>query len=217
MQEYLEPTAVIDSDNESIQETARQVTEGCTNDVDKAIKLFYFVRGKFRYNIFVPRSRPEDFRAGAILERGEGFCIPKAVLLVALCRAVGIPGRLGFAAIRNHLLPETLSSVLKTNEIPDHGYSQLLLEDKWVKATPAFDIETCHEKRFLPVEFDGTQDATFHPHDQDGRPHIEYIRDLGSYDDLPFDEITAWVIPALTPEALEMFLGGQSPVVKGDE
>jgi transglutaminase-like putative cysteine protease len=216
MRDDLEPTPIIDSDHEAVKAAAGKATAQSRDDIEKAKALFYFVRDRIRYNVYVPRFRPEHFRASVTLARGEGFCIQKAVLLAALSRAAGIPARLGFAVIRNHLLPEKIAGILKNNEIPDHGYAELYLGDRWVKATPAFDLETCLENRFRPVEFDGASDAKFHRHNQDGLPHIEYVTYRGTYPDLPFQEIATWVAAAVTPEALKMFREGVLPFHKDD-
>ena len=47
----------------------------------------------------------------------------------------------------------------------------------------------CRKNRLVPVEFDGKHDALLHSHNLDGKLHIEYIEDHGSYDDLPFEKI----------------------------
>ncbi len=216
MQEYLEPTFIIDAKADAIQRIAREVSIDSRDDIQKAVRLFYFVRDRIGYNLHVPRFDPEDFRATATLARGQGFCIQKAVLLIALSRAAGIPARLGFAVIRNHLLPDKLLSILKTKEIPDHGFAELHLNGQWVKATPAFDLATCQKNRFQPVEFDGSGHAVFHSRDMDGRPHIEYVLDRGRYADLPHEDIKNWVLEALMPEAREKFMTGNQEVPPGD-
>lgn len=215
MRKYLEPTFIIDSDNEFVQKTAHDITSNSQNNREKAVNLFYLVRDQIAYNLHVNRHLPEHFLANATLRRGQGFCIQKAVVLVALSRALDIPGRLGFAVIRNHLMPEKLASFLASNEIPDHGFAELYLEGKWVKATPAFDLTTCHEHRILPVDFDGVNDAIFHRLNQDGALHIEYVKDHGRYSDLPVVEIEKWVASAITPEAQKMILNGRYPWQEG--
>jgi hypothetical protein len=121
----------------------------------------------------------------------EGYCVQKAVLLVALARAAGIPAGIGFAKISNNILPESTLEQLGTNVFPFHGYAELYLGGKWVKATPAFDLKMCEKNRIIPVEFDGKSDATFHSHNKDGKLHIEYLADVGrGFDDLPLD--TLW-------------------------
>jgi hypothetical protein len=72
-----------------------------------------------------------------------------------------------------------------------HGYTAIQLGGKWVKATPAFNIELCEKFRIKPLEFDGSQDSIYHPFDLEGRKHMEYLRFHDEYDDLPLDDIMA--------------------------
>ncbi len=204
---YLKPTQIIDCDIRIMQKKAQQVTRGQGDVVEKTRNLFHFVRDKIKYNPFLPRYLPEHFRASNTLVRREGFCVQKAVLLVALSRAVGIPARLGFAVIRNYLLPERVAEMLRTNVLPDHGYSELYINGRWIKVTPALDIETCKKNRIIPVEFDGQNDAKFHSHTQEGKLHIEYLLDRGPYEDVPLDEIREWLSPVLKPKAKRKILG----------
>jgi transglutaminase-like putative cysteine protease len=197
MERYLKPTPTFDCDNEFIKHKAQELTEGQREVVDKAKSLFYFVRDEIRYNIYVLTDLPEYYRASRILEVGEGFCVQKAVLLATLARAVGIPARLHLVAIRNHLVPDKLKEIMGTNLFPTHGYAGLYVEGKWVKATPAFDLKMCQRIGIIPVEFDGKHDAMFHSHNLDGKLHIEYVKDHGHFDDLPFDTIIDLRIQAL--------------------
>jgi len=186
---YLKPTFVIDSDSKAIKEKAILLTEKYNSQKEKARQLFYLVRDKIKYNPYLALCSIEDYRASKTLQRGEGFCIQKAVALTALARAVGIPARLGFADIRNYLAPKELMEMMGTNLFVYHGYSELWLNNKWVKATPAFNIEMCNKLDIKPVEFDGVTDAIFHERNKKGELHIEYIRYHGTYADLPFKEI----------------------------
>ncbi len=204
MDKYLKATATFDCDSEAIRKKAQQLTEGKANDIEKAKALFYFVRDEIPYNLYAPKHMPEHFKASNTLARGTGYCVQKAVLLIALARAAGIPARLCCAKIRNHLVPPKVLERLKTDIFPWHGYAELYLDGKWVKATPAFDIRMCREHRFIPVEFDGRSDAAFPSHNLDGKPHIEYLLDRGIFDDVPLDEIRKALIERnlLDPEAL---------------
>ena len=209
-EKYLNPTPMIDCGHKTVQEKANEVAKGQKGVIEKASRLFYFVRDEIKYNPYLPRYLPEHFRASDTLARREGFCVQKAVLLVALCRAVGIPGRLRFAIIKNHLLPGKVAELLNTNVLPDHGYTELYINDQWVKATPTFDLETCQKNRIIPVEFDGIHDAKFHPHTQDGKFHIEYILERGSFEDVPLNEIREWLLAVLKPEGKRVILGEES-------
>ena len=189
MKQYLEPTATFDCDSKPILEKAQELTQGLDTDIDKAKALFYFVRDAIDYNLYVKKHMPEHFRASNTLARGKGYCVQKAVLLVSLARAAGIPARLGCAKIRNHLVPQKVLDILKSNVFPWHGYAELYLDGKWIKATPAFDLKMCLEHRLIPVEFDGRSNAMFPSHNEEGKPHIDYILDRGIFDDVPLDEI----------------------------
>ena len=204
MEKYLKPTFVIDCSNPSIQEKSKDLTAGQEDIIKKAQSLFYFVRDEIKYNIYVSKSRPEHFQASNTLSRKEGYCVQKAVLLVALARSAGIPAGLGFARLRNNLLPEKTVNWLGTNILPFHGYAEFYLNGEWVKATPAFDLKLCENNRIVPVDFDGESDAIFHLHNRDGKLHIEYLEDLGRhYDDLPLDQLHNALIQTFGSKALE--------------
>lgn len=211
MERYLRPTFFIDWDSPSIKLKAHELTQGQADAPEKARLLFYFVRDEIKYNPYVPRHLPEHFRASHALAQGEGFCIQKAVLLAALARATGIPARLGFAVIRNHLLPDRFARLLRTNIITDHGYTELYLKDRWVKVTPTFDRAMCLENGITPVEFDGRQDAMFRLHNREGKLHIEYLFYRGTFDDVPLEKVQKWFLLAIKPEVRENVLRGEVP------
>jgi transglutaminase-like putative cysteine protease len=187
--QYLSPTFFIDCDTVSVREKSRELTGSEIREREKATKIFFFVRDKIKYSLYVPRSSPEDFRASQILSRGEGYCVQKAVLLVALARAAGIPARLRFSKIRNHLTSPELLEKRGTNVFAYHGLAELYIESSWIKATPTYDLNYCEKTGTIPVHFDGTKDALLPPRAMDGRPHIKYLKDRGFFKDLPFDEL----------------------------
>ncbi len=129
------------------------------------------------------------YRGSTCLERGEGWCVPKAALLAACARAAGIPARVGYADVKNHLTTPALTAKMGTDLFVFHGYTDLYLEDKWVKATPAFNLAMCKRFRVKPLEFDGREDSIFHPFDEDDRRHMEYVNFRATYADVPADEI----------------------------
>jgi hypothetical protein len=200
---YLRPTPVIDCGSTSIKETAKQLTEGQQNISDKAKSIFYFVRDRIKYNFYVPSDKRDYYRASRTLEVGEGFCIQKAILHVALSRAIGIPARLHLAAIRSHHVPTKLKELMGGDLFPTHGYAELFIGGKWLRVTPAFDLETCQKNRFVPVEFDGIHDAMLPPYDPSGEPHFEYVQDHGYYDDLPFKKVMSLRVKYLGSDFFE--------------
>ncbi len=189
LEKYLQSTPTFDSDSEIIRKKALALTRGLDGPIAQAKALFYFVRDEIPYNLYVKKHMPEHFRASNTLKRGKGYCVQKAVLLVAIARATGIPARLGLAKIRNHLVPRRLLDILKTNIFPYHGYADLYLDGKWVKATPAFDLKACDTNGFVPVEFDGYHNSMLPSHDKKGKPHVEYLLDRGPFEIVPLEQI----------------------------
>ena len=123
------------------------------------------------------------------LARERGWCVPKAALLAAVCRAQGIPARLGYADVRNHLSTERMRRYMKTDVFYWHGYTSIYLGGRWLKVTPAFNIELCEKFGLKPLEFDGKSDALFHSFDITGNRHMDYLHDRGEYADVPVFEI----------------------------
>lgn len=156
---------------------------------ERAIRLFYAVRDDIRYDPYRLYLLPGQMTASQILERGYGYCVVKAILLAACCRAAGIPARLGFANVKNHLTTEKLSALLRTDVFAFHGYNELYLDGRWVKATPTFNLTLCEKFGVKPLEFDGQTDSLYHAYDNAGNRHMEYLEDLGTYADMPYDRM----------------------------
>ena len=106
-------------------------------------------------------------------------------------RAVAIPARLGFADVRNHLATPRLIEMNGSDVFGWHGYTELWLEGKFVKTTPAFNLSMCHRFDVTPLEFDGHSDSILHPYDRKDRRHMEYLVYRGTYTDVPVEEIIA--------------------------
>jgi len=183
----LGPTFFLDSDHDSIRRFALSVG-GSGTDVEKAVRLFNAVRDGVRYDPYAMSFAPEDFKASTTLKRKLGFCVSKAILLAAAARAVGVPSRLGFADVRNHLTTRKLREGMGTDVFVFHGFVLFFLEGRWIKATPAFNRTLCEKFGVKTLGFDGVNDALFHPFDKSGRKHMEYIRDRGEFGDFPFEQ-----------------------------
>jgi transglutaminase-like putative cysteine protease len=191
-EKYLAPTAIIDSDNDAITEYAANAVSDASNDhIEKAVKLYYAVRDGIWYNPYLPFYRPEHYRASNVLKTGRAFCIGKATLLCALGRACGIPSRVGFADVRNHLATKQLLEFLGSDLFTYHGFTEFYLNGKWLKATPAFNIQLCKKHKVIPLEFDGREDSIFHPFNLEEKQFMEYVADHGTYADIPVEKIVA--------------------------
>jgi transglutaminase-like putative cysteine protease len=202
----LAPTSLIDSDHPAVIAFARQHAKGA-DDRERAVALTLAVRDGFRYDPYRIDLSPQGMRASSVLQQGYGWCVPKAALLAAACRAAGIPARVGYADVRNHLSTERLRRTLQTDVFVWHGYTDLWIAGAWRKATPAFNLSLCERFGLLPLDFDGRSDSIYHPFDKAGNRHMEYVHQHGAFDDMPLDRIVAAfaaTYPALQGETARM-------------
>jgi transglutaminase-like putative cysteine protease len=188
---WLRPAPFVDSDAPAIVAFARAAAAGATDARERAVALYYAVRDGVTYTPYCDFRSADTYRASAVLAKGAGFCVGKAALLAAAARAEGIPARLRFADVRNHLCTPRLRALVGGDVFYYHGYVELELEGRWVKATPAFDRALCERFGVLPLEFDGREDSVFQPYDRAGRRHMEYVRDRGVQADVPMAAIAA--------------------------
>ncbi|MBW1635912.1 MAG: transglutaminase domain-containing protein [Deltaproteobacteria bacterium] len=189
MQHYLEPSFYLDYYAPEVSDFAASACAGLDSPVKKAVSLYYAVRDQIKYDPYDLQYSRRAMRASHVVKKKSGFCVSKAVLLAAVARHQRIPSRLGFADVTNHLSTISLRKLMGTGLFIYHGYTEMLLEGKWVKATPAFNLSLCTRFNVRPLEFDGTEDSLFHELDTLGRKHMEYVRDHGHFADLPFDRI----------------------------
>jgi transglutaminase-like putative cysteine protease len=214
----LAPTALIDCDHPAVAEFSQRATGATAKE--RAISLYYLVRDGFRYDPYRIDLSVAGLRASRVLELGYGWCVPKAALLAAAARAAGIPARVGYADVRNHLSTERMREVAQTDLYIWHGYTELWLDGAWVKATPAFNLSLCERFGILPLEWDGKTDSLYHPCDREGRLHMEYVNQRGSFDDMPVarivEDFTAmyprWVESAATDADFEKDAEREGPV-----
>jgi transglutaminase-like putative cysteine protease len=190
---YLRPTAIIDSDHAAVVTFALNTVGDVKEPVERTIKLYLAVRDGIRYDPYSPFHLPEHYRASSVLQRQRSFCIPKASLLCALGRVCGVPSRIGFGTVRNHLATKQLIDYMGSNVFVYHGFVEFYLEGKWVKATPAFNKELCARHQVPPLEFNGREDSLFQPFNLNKQKFMEYEEYSGSYADIPVAVILeAW-------------------------
>ena len=187
----LAPGRFIDSDAPATSAFAREQTAEAGSELDRVLRLYQAVRDGVAYDPYVDMSDPANFRASGVLAAGRGFCIGKAALLAACCRSVGIPARVGYADVRNHMTSPRMYQHIKTDVFLWHSYADIQVGGRWVKATPAFDLSLCRRVGLNPLEFDGQSDSLFQPFDRADRRHMEYLLDRGTFADVPFETIQA--------------------------
>jgi len=189
--QQLASTAILDWDHREVTAFVREHHDPQAGEVERAKQLYYAVRDLVRYDPYTSGVTRESLRASEVLAAGRSWCVGKAVLLAACCRGAGIPARLGFADVRNHLSTARLRAVMGTDVFYWHGYTGLHLDGRWVKATPAFNIELCEKFGLLPLEFDGRHDSLYHAFDRAGKQHMEYVSERGEFDEPPVEAMLA--------------------------
>ena len=192
MNKYLKSTTYIDSDHPKIKSFSKSLIHDLEDPVEKIKILFLRIRDEFPYIPFGVDIRHEAMKASRQIDRKSGYCVTKALLLSACARAVGVPARVCFFIVRNHLGTGKLEAALKTDLIVFHGSSEVYLNNKWIKLVPAFDLKLCQKLGVSPIEFDGVNDAIF----QEFKPsegqvssgsYMEYKKDYGSFEDFPYE------------------------------
>lgn len=203
MTDFLKAGRFIDSDSPQVATFAKRAAGHAASDVERVLEIYRTIRDDIIYDPYVDLVDPDNYRASAVLARGRGFCIGKAALLAASARAIGVPARVGYADVRNHLTSPRFYEYIKSDVFIWHSYADLYLAGRWVKATPAFDMTLCEKLGLKPLEFDAKTDSLLHPFDRSGRRHMEYLCDRGTFADVPLRQIQsdlAVAYPALMKE-----------------
>lgn len=207
LKRYLEPGDVIDSGNQTVIEyTEKILGNEKLDDTGKAVKLYYFIRDDIRYDPYLPFYKSEHYRSSGTIISKNGFCIHKAGLLCAAARVAGIPSRIGFATVKNHIATKQLLQYLGSNIIAPHGYTELWLNGKWVKATPAFNSDLCRHFKVKPLDFNGIDDAIMHSFNSENRQFMEYVSYHGEFQDIPMDFILNIMKSTYGKERVELWI-----------
>ena len=185
---YLEPTDFIDSDHSEVIAAARRLTAGCAGEREKLERIYYFVRD-MPYDILASFRYLADGkrRASDVLRAGHAFCMGKASSFVALCRASGIPARVGFQQLHcpdKPFMSEEMRRLWGDRTLPWHSLGEAYLDGRWLKLDATIDAPTAVAKgRPYTQPFDGVHDI----------PTVEgqIIRDLESHPDYPA-EVARW-------------------------
>ena len=186
MEEYLKPGKYINSDHPEVIKFVNANTASVDSVHDKIVALYYAVRDGFRYDPYRLDFTEEAIRASHIVSREYGYCIEKSCLFAAGARVLGVPARMGFANVTNHIGTSKLEEVLHTNVLVFHGYAEVWLNNRWVKVTPVFNKALCDKLNVDALEFNGVDDAVFQSYDREGDRFMEYLHDYGTFSDIPY-------------------------------
>jgi len=187
----LRATEYLDSDTSIVRGYASGIVGESEGPVEQATKLYYAVRDTIRYDVYNIDFSRTAMRASSIITRGVGFCIHKSIVFAAAARALGIPSRLSFGDVRNHISTARLREMIGGNVFHYHAHAEIYLNKRWVKTTPVFNLNLCHLFGVDPLDFDGIHDATLQPYDKRGNRYLEFVCDHGSFDDFPYEQCIA--------------------------
>ena len=188
-EKYLRPGKFIDCDHPAVLDYAMAHVGTAVKDTDKAINFYYAVRDGIQYNPYMNVQSRTAYTASDAVLTGEGWCVPKAALMVACLRINGIPARPGYSDVVNHLASKRLLDLLGSEVFVWHSYCEAFLDGYWIKATPSFNLSLCEKFNLRPLDFNGKNEALFHEFDRAGNKHMEYVNERGTYEDVPMDKI----------------------------
>lgn len=169
---------------------AEAVPDQGVSDREKAVALYYAVRDGVFYEVYGADLSREGLRASAVVAAKTGFCLHKSILYAAATRAVGIPSRVLAGEVRNHLASDKLKKLVG-GEVFLHWLNEIELDGRWLKVTPVFNKMLCKLYGIAPLDFDGTAEAVYHPFDEHGRQHMEFIGPVASFDEVEHPTVVA--------------------------
>lgn len=183
MNDLLEQTSFLDYNTPNFLDYIEEVKRKSKNE--QATYLFHKVRDDFRYDPYHLDLRKEALVASNIIKKRKAWCVEKSIVLAAGFRAIGIPSKLGYGIVVNHIGVERLVNYLKRPEIVFHGYVSAFIDNKWVKVTPAFDELVCRASKVDVMNWDGKSDVMFQEYNKSGNRFMEYIHYYGEFKDVP--------------------------------
>lgn len=187
----LASTEFIDWDSGAVREQACRIVGAASEAKDRAVRLYDAVRDGILYEVSGALLTRSSLRASATLARRSGFCIHKCIAFAALARALGIPSRLGFSDVRNHLSTPRLRSLVGGDVFAYHAHAEVHIGGRWLKVTPVFNLNLCRLFAVPPLDFDGEHDATLQSFDSRTGQRLETLRDHGVFYEFPFDRCMA--------------------------
>jgi len=190
-----QPTEFLDHDSPAVWDfvTTTLPASAQMTDIERACALYYAVRDTIRYEVYGVELSRSGLKASSIIQTGMGFCVHKSIVYAAALRSVGIPSRIIYADVRNHLASERLRKLVGGDIFRYHSLTSVYLDSKWVKATPVFNKLLCRLYQILPLDFDGRSDSLYHPYDKHGRRHMEFLQMRGEFDDVPYETVVGGI------------------------
>jgi transglutaminase-like putative cysteine protease len=182
-QKYLQETSYLDFNHHVFDFFLSEIDPN-QSQKEIAIDLYFKIRDQFLYDPYHLDLREQSLKASKITLKKRAWCVEKSILLAACTRKYGIPSRLGFSIVTNHIGVDKLTKYLKKNEIVFHGFVEVYLNEKWIKCTPAFDRNICRISKVAPLDWDGENDSLFQAYIGEDK-FMEYNHFYGNFNDVP--------------------------------
>ncbi|MBB0242801.1 transglutaminase-like superfamily protein [Streptomyces alkaliphilus] len=192
----LRSTEFLDHHSDEVRDLVARALPGgpaAGTDIERARALYYAVRDGIHYEVYGADLSRTGLRASSVIRRGMGFCVHKSIVYAAAVRAAGIPSRLYYGDVHNHLASPQLEKLMGGKVFCFHSLTSVRLANRWVKVTPVFNALLCRLYRIRPLEFDGHRDSMYHPYDEEGRLHMEFLRTHGEFDDVPYEMVVGGI------------------------
>ncbi|MAM23465.1 MAG: transglutaminase, partial [Croceibacter sp.] len=177
---YLKPTYYFDFDNNLIQNLISEIKKDDSKN-NQAIRIYTKIRDEWLYDPYHISFSKQKYRASHIAQKTTGNCVEKSILLIACLRALNIPARLHLGKVKNHIAVERLEEKFGTNELTPHGMVNVLLNNEWLKMSPAFNATLCEKFNVDPLEFDGYTNSYLQQYNTQGDLFMEYLEDYGHF------------------------------------
>jgi transglutaminase-like putative cysteine protease len=127
---FLRPTPFLDYHHPSLEALVAERGWAELPESERIGAIYDFVRDEISFGY----NRSDDLPASAVLADGYGQCDTKAILLMALLRATGIPCRLHGVTVEKRLqrgIPPAVAYRLWRADIR-HSWVEVLFDDHWV-------------------------------------------------------------------------------------
>ena len=184
---YTNQTYFFNYNSPEIQHIIAPFKAGCFSDKEKAIALYNLIRDGWKYDPYHIHLTKEAFQASTLAKKDTGNCVEKSILLIACLRAVNLPARLHLGKVKNHIAVTRLVEKFGSNELTPHGMVNVLINNQWLKMSPAFNASLCEKLSVPALEFDGENDSYLQAYNSQGKKFMEYTADYGYFDDVPLD------------------------------
>jgi len=187
-EQFMQPTRFFNSGHPSIVEYVDGLGLDGRGPEEKAAVLFGLVRDEINYEFEVKVSE-ELYVASTVLARAGGFCVQKASLFCALCRAAGIPAGIVLSDLKDHILHERKVKEIGTNVMYYHGLNALHIGGKWIYADASLTSDILDRRGCGIPEFDADKGCLIPEKSAGGEPNCEYVRFHGLFAELPFKRL----------------------------